>query len=113
MRLMPWAVPYNRNTGTLRSTKYYTNHYNSNGINMLMGEGASDQNGARIALKFAAATAWKKKQFYPVILIRVINYTHDFNINPYAVIKMPSQRFELSSKNNALTEVWENSRRIP
>lgn len=86
----------------------FTNHYNSNGINMLMGEGATDQNGARIALKFAGGNRVEEKTVLPGYPSTIVNFTYDFNVNPYAVIKMPSQRFELSSKNNTLTEVWEN-----
>lgn len=92
----------------LTQHEIFTNQYSSHGITMLMGEGATDPNCARIALKFAGGNRVEEKTVLPGYPSTVVNFTHDFNINPYAVIKMPSQRFELSSKNNVLTEVWEN-----
>lgn len=91
----------------LTQHEVYTNQFNSNGIDMLMGEGASDPNGSRITLKFAGGNRVEEKTIIPGHTTAVVNYTHDFNINPYAVIKMPSLRFELASKNNALTQAWE------
>ena len=85
----------------------YNNQYNSNGITMLMGEGANDPSGSRIALKFEGGNRVEEKTIIPNHANTVKNLTYDFNINPYAVIKMPSLHFELSSKNNVLTEAWE------
>lgn len=91
----------------LTQHEVYTNQFNSSGITMLMGEGASDPNGSRLALKFAGGNRVEVKTILPGYTTTVINYSHDFNINPYAVIKMPSLRFELSSKNNVQSEAWE------
>ena len=85
----------------------YTNQYNGNGITMLIGEGANNPNGSRIALKFAGGNRVEEKTIIPNYTNTIKSLTYDFNINPYAVIKMPSLHFELSSKNNVLTEAWE------
>lgn len=88
----------------------YNNQYSSRGITMLMGENASDPNGARIVLQFAGGNRVEEKTIIPSYTTTVKTMTYDCNINPYAVIKMPSLYFELSSKNNVLTEAWEGSR---
>ncbi len=89
----------------------YTNLYTSEGILMLFGKNAVDVNGSRIALKFSGGNLVEEKTIitnYPTV---VKQFRHDFNINPYVIIKMPSLYFERSSKNNVLTESWEGKDR--
>lgn len=91
----------------LTQNDVYTNQYTSEGILMLFGESATNTNGSRIALKFAGGNRVEEKTMitnYPTI---VKHYRYDQNINPYAIIKMPSMYFEHSSKNNVLAESWE------
>lgn len=85
----------------------YTNQYTSDGINMLMGAGTEASGGSRIALKFASGNRVEEKTVIPNHANTVKYFTYDANINPYAVIKMPSLYFEMASKNNVLTEGWE------
>ena len=90
----------------LTQHEIYNNHFTENGINMLMGENASDPNGARIALKFTGGNRVEEKTVIPDHETTVKFFRYDFNINPYAVIKMPSVYFELASKNNVVAEGW-------
>lgn len=85
----------------------YTNKYTSEGILMLFGKNTTDVNGSRIALKFSGGNLVEEKTVIINHPISVKGFRHDLNINPYAVIKMPTLYFEHSSKNNVLAEFWE------
>ncbi len=96
----------------LTENHVYTNQYTSEGIVMLFGENASNTNGSRIALKFIGGNRVEEETIITNSPTTVKKYSYDFNINPYAVIKMPSMYFEHSSKNNVLTEFWEGYNRF-
>ncbi len=84
----------------------YTNLYTSEGILMLFGKNAVDVNGSRIALKFSGGNLVEEKTMITNYATVVKQFRHDFNINPYVIIKMPSLYFEHSSKNNVVAQAW-------
>jgi hypothetical protein len=96
----------------LTETHIYTNHYTTNGINMLMGANATDPNGSRVELRFVGGNRVEEKTIIPNYENTIKSYSYDFNINPYVIIKMPSMYFEHSSKNNVLAESWEGNKQI-
>lgn len=93
----------------LTETHIYTNQYTSEGIRMLMGANATNPNGSRVELRFAGGNRIEEKTIIPNYTNTVKRYSYDFNINPFAIIKMPSMYFEHNSKNNVLAESWEGN----
>lgn len=94
----------------LTETHIFTNQYTPDGIRMLMGANATNQNGSRIELKFSEGNRIEEKTVIPNYPTVIKNYSYDFNINPYVIIKMPSMYFEHNSKNNVLDESWEGNK---
>ena len=90
----------------------YTNQYTNEGIVMMAGQNAADPNGSRIALRFTGGNRVEEKTIIPGYTTTVKNFRYDFNINPFAVIKMPSLYFEHSSRNNVVAEGWEGSDKL-
>jgi hypothetical protein len=94
----------------LTETHIFTNQFTSDGIRMLMGANATNQNGSRIELKFSGGNRIEEKTIIPDHPTVIKNYSYDFNINPYVIIKMPGMYFEHNSKNNVLAESWEGNK---
>jgi hypothetical protein len=75
-------------------------------------ENATNQNGSRVELRFVGGNRIEEKTIIPSYENTIKNYSYDFNINPYAIIQMPSMYFEHNSKNNVLTESWEGHNQL-
>ncbi len=108
------------NKGRIIESKYhyltenhiYTNKYTSEGIVMLMGKNATDLNGSRIELKYVGGNRVEEITIIPGYTTTRKSFQYDLNINPYAIIKMPSLYFEHNSKNNVVAEGWEGGEKL-
>jgi hypothetical protein len=86
----------------------YTNQYTHEGIMMLEGINVAANNPS-VELRYAGGNRVEEKTIIPGYTTTIKNFRYDFNINPYAIIKIPSLYFEHSSKNNVVAERWEGN----
>lgn len=93
----------------LTENHLYTNLHTSEGVVMLFGDNATNLNGSRVALRFIGGNRVEEKTIITHYPTTVKTFRYDFNINPYAIIKMPHMYFEHSSKNNVVAESWEGN----